>query len=137
MKNKHAKNTVAVSTVLVSIIVALLLGSICVLIWYYWGGSISSETSKITHSIADEFSKIGKSNKTEDAVPISIDDALQIAYDQFTKLGEQNLDKSQFQVLKTRRANIDYYYIASKNNTIEIVINGGKINRINNAAVSQ
>ncbi len=65
---------------------------------------------------------------------ISEEKAREIAKKQFKELGE-NIDTSEMQVTKINRKQTEYYYITSKNNTVEIEIKGGKVYMINNVPV--
>ena len=61
--------------------------------------------------------------------------ARKLAVKQFKELDEKWIKEKDLEVLEFSRANEYYYYISSKENTIEIKKNGGKITRINSVPV--
>lgn len=66
---------------------------------------------------------------------ISENDAKKLAIKQFKKIGESNIDEESLKVLKIQRKGKEFYYISSKENTLEIQILGGNITRINSVVV--
>ena len=66
---------------------------------------------------------------------ISEQEARKLAVKQFKELDEKWIKEKDLEVLEFSRANEYYYYISSKENTIEIKKNGGKITRINSVPV--
>ncbi|MCI9038767.1 MAG: hypothetical protein HFJ29_02630 [Clostridia bacterium] len=66
---------------------------------------------------------------------ISEQEARKLAVKQFKELDEKWIKEKELEVLEFSRANEYYYYISSKENTIEIKKNGGKITRINSVPV--
>ena len=66
---------------------------------------------------------------------ISEQEARKLAVKQFKELDEKWINEKELEVLEFSRANEYYYYISSKENTIEIKKDGGKITRINSVPV--
>ena len=66
---------------------------------------------------------------------ITEQEARKLAKKQFKELNEKWINEKDLEVLEFSRANEYYYYISSKENTIEIKKNGGKITRINSVPV--
>ena len=66
---------------------------------------------------------------------ISEQEARKLAVKQFKELDEKWINEKDLEVLEFSRANEYYYYISSKENTIEIKKDGGKITRINSVPV--
>ncbi len=66
---------------------------------------------------------------------ITQQEARKLAVKQFKELDEKWIKEKDLEVLEFSRANEYYYYISSKENTIEIKKNGGKITRINSVPV--
>lgn len=66
---------------------------------------------------------------------ISEKEAKKIAVKQFKKIGESNIDENNLEILQIQRKGTEYYYVASKENTLEIKIAGGTITRINSVVV--
>ena len=66
---------------------------------------------------------------------ITQQEARKLAVKQFKELDEKWVREKELEVLEFSRANEYYYYISSKENTIEIKKNGGKITRINSVPV--
>lgn len=66
---------------------------------------------------------------------ISEQEARKLAVKQFKELDEKWIKEKDLEVLEFSRANEYYYYISSKENTIEIKKDGGKITRINSVPV--
>ena len=66
---------------------------------------------------------------------ISEKEAKKIAVKQFKKIGESNIDENSLEILQIQRKGTEYYYVASKENTLEIKIAGGTITRINSVVV--
>ena len=62
--------------------------------------------------------------------------AKEAAIKQFKKLGEKT-NKNDLTLKEIKRNGEKYYYITSKQNTMEIKIQGGKITRINSAPVEE
>lgn len=67
---------------------------------------------------------------------ISEDKAKETAEKQFKNLGEK-ISKEKLNIKKIKRQGEEYYYITSKENTMEIKIKGGKVTRINSAPVEE
>ena len=67
---------------------------------------------------------------------ISEDKAKDAAVKQFKKL-EEKVSKEDLNIKKIKRQGEEYYYITSKENTMEIKIKGGKITRINSAPIEE
>lgn len=66
---------------------------------------------------------------------ITEQEARKLATKQFKELNEKWVKEKELEVLEFSRANEYYYYISSKENTIEIKKDGGKITRINSVPV--
>ena len=66
---------------------------------------------------------------------ITEQEARKLAAKQFKELDEKWVREKELEVLEFSRANEYYYYISSKENTIEIKKDGGKITRINSVPV--
>ncbi len=66
---------------------------------------------------------------------ITEQEARKLAKKQFKELNEKWINEKDLEVLEFSRANEYYYYISSKENTIEIKKDGGKITRINSVPV--
>ena len=66
---------------------------------------------------------------------ISEKEAKKIAVKQFKKIGESNIDENNLEILQIQRKGTEYYYVASKENTLEIKIAGGTITRVNSVVV--
>ena len=66
---------------------------------------------------------------------ITQQEARKLAVKQFKELDEKWVREKELEVLEFSRANEYYYYISSKENTIEIKKDGGKITRINSVPV--
>lgn len=73
--------------------------------------------------------------KTKEGETISEKDALKLAVKQFKNLDEKGISEKNLQIVKILRANEEYYYISSPENTLEIKLTGGKITRINSVLV--
>lgn len=74
--------------------------------------------------------------KTKENEEISEQKAKEAAIKQFKKLGEKT-NKNDLTLKEIKRNGEKYYYITSKQNTMEIKIQGGKITRINSAPVEE
>lgn len=66
---------------------------------------------------------------------ITEQEARKLATKQFKELDEKWVREKELEVLEFSRANEYYYYISSKENTVEIKKDGGKITRINSVPV--
>lgn len=66
---------------------------------------------------------------------ITQQEARKLAAKQFKELDEKWVREKELEVLEFSRANEYYYYISSKENTVEIKKDGGKITRINSVPV--
>lgn len=79
--------------------------------------------------------KVVASKKSEDE-EISEEEAREMAVKQFERLGE-SVDKESLKVSRLKRKDNLYYFISSKENTMEISIKGGVITRINAEVVPE
>ena len=79
--------------------------------------------------------KVVSTNVKEDE-NISEEKAKKVAVKQFKKLDE-NVKENELNCQKIERQGEEYYYITSKQNSLEIRIQGGKIERINTAPVEE
>ena len=68
---------------------------------------------------------------------ITEEKAGKVAVKQFKKLGEKSVKEDQVSIKKIAREGEEYYYITSKENTLEIQIKGGKITRVNSVLVEE
>ncbi len=64
------------------------------------------------------------------------EEAINIAVKQFEKLKEK-VNKDDLKAIKIQRKDGLYYYIESKENTLEIKVEGGKVVRINGILVNE
>lgn len=62
------------------------------------------------------------------------DDAAKVAIKKFKDLGE-DVNKSDLEILRIQRKGELYYYISSKDNTVEVRIKDNKITRVNSVPV--
>lgn len=62
-------------------------------------------------------------------------DAKELAIKQFKMLGEKNVKNENLEILKITRQKEEYYFISSKENTVEISLKGGKITMINSMSL--
>lgn len=67
---------------------------------------------------------------------ITENQAKKLAVKQFKKLKE-NVKESDLKVTKIQRQGVEFYYVVSAENSVEIKILGGKITRINTAPVEE
>jgi hypothetical protein len=74
-------------------------------------------------------------SNTKEGSEISEDNAKKLAIKQFKKLGENDLSENDVSCLKILRDEDEYFYIKSKQNTLEIKVKGGQISRINSVPV--
>lgn len=72
---------------------------------------------------------------TKEGSEISEDNAKKLAIKQFKELGESDLSENDVSCLKILRDEDEYFYIKSKQNTLEIKVKGGQISRINSVPV--
>lgn len=90
--------------------------------------------------IQQTISKMGaqkeKTVKTSSQGEISEKDANKLAVKQFKQLGEKTKE-SELKTMKIQREGEEYYYISSKENTLEIKIQSGEITRINSVPVTE
>lgn len=62
---------------------------------------------------------------------IKEDQAKRVGVKQFKLLGEKDIKESDLKIQKIQRKGVEYYYITSSKNTMEIKIKGGIVSRIN------
>lgn len=88
-------------------------------------------------SISEVF-EINTNNKTNNTLSNEEDkqkqEAIKVAKKKFNELGE-NVEENNLEVLKIQRKGELYYYISSKDNTLEIRIKDNKITRVNSVPV--
>lgn len=63
--------------------------------------------------------------------------ARKLAVKQFKNVGEKGLKEADLRVLKIQRSGEEYYYVSSKENTLEIKVVGGAITRVNSELVNK
>lgn len=80
--------------------------------------------------------KVIETNVKEDE-EITEEKACKVAVKQFKKLGEKDVKEDKVSIKKIAREGEEYYYITSKENTLEIQIKGGKITRVNSVLVEE
>ena len=86
--------------------------------------------------VTEEGIEIIQSNLSEDE-EITEEQAIKQAKKQFDKLGEKDLKEEQIEINKIRREDIQFYYITSPENSLEIKIKGGEITRINSVLLEE
>ena len=94
--------------------------------------------NKTKHTTNSEISKKGEAKVVQSgnsANEINEQEARKLAVKQFKELNERWVKEKDLEVLEFSRANEYYYYISSKENTVEIKKDGGKITRINSVPV--
>lgn len=92
----------------------------------------SSENNQETAKKQDKVEIVNADVKAGDKT--SEKQAKKTAVKQFKKLGE-NTKEEDLQIMKIQRKGEEYYYITSKENTLEIKIDTGKVTRINSVEV--
>ncbi len=75
--------------------------------------------------------------KVKEEEEITEENARKAAVEQFKRLGEKRVKSNQLKVQKIVRKEVEYYYITSEKNTLEIQIKGGMITKINSASVEE
>lgn len=109
----------------IAIIVLTLIIMVCII--------IICKPQKIITPAGIEVVNTGVREDTE----ISEKNAKKVAVKQFKKLGEKSVKEKEITILKIKREDEYYYYLTSKQNTMEIKILGGKVTRINSATVAE
>ena len=100
-----------IGIIIAAILVIMLIGAA---VWDYFGGTnINKKGSQSTSHIDP------------------LDEALNIAYEEFEKLEEKNLNIDDFKVTDINNNGVQSYYITSENNSIEIRKDNFKIIRLN------
>lgn len=125
------------------IIVAVLMISISLIVIFRSNitagfSAIGSTIREITYRpVERDFNgvKVVASKKREDK-EITEDEAREMAVTQFERLGE-NVNKDDLRIVKLKRNDNMYYFISSKENTMEISIVGGIVTRINAVVVPE
>ena len=77
-----------------------------------------------------------KTVQTTSKGEITQKDANKLAVKQFKELGEKTKE-SELKTMKIQREGEEYYYISSKQNTLEIKIQSGEVTRINSVPVTE
>jgi len=126
------------------VIIIIILAAIG-LIWYFFNENIKDTVGNIVSNIQakmdgeDEEVREEKTEETKNIEKnnneISFDEAMEKAILEFEKLGEEGLEKTDLELLKVKRDEVEYFRIFSGENTIEIIISDGRINRINGEKV--
>ncbi len=76
-----------------------------------------------------------KTENNSSGAGITQERAIEIAIEKFKELGESQLLNTEVEVIKIQRQGVEYYYISSPENTIEVKIEDGKITRLNSVLV--
>lgn len=94
-----------------------------------------NETKPVTNVEITKKDEVKVVQSSNNANEITEQEARKLAAKQFKELNEKWVKEKELEVLEFSRANEYYYYISSKENTVEIKKNGGKITRINSVPV--
>lgn len=86
------------------------------------------EQTPTTKPISSEGSKSGGNE-------ISEEDARRIAKEKFESMGENGIQEGSLDVIKIKRKEVLYYYVASSQNNLEVRIEDGVIARLNSEVV--
>lgn len=136
-KIKSIKRLKVKKRIIYSIIVICSLILICAILYLgdknaqIFGGNIAGMVeTKIDTNRNKKENKEEKDGKDEE----SENKAANVAIKKFKELGE-NTKKSDLEILKIERKGELYYYISSKENTVEVRIRDNKITRVNSVPV--
>ena len=123
---KNKKRIIAIVSLILILIVIIVVMFLLDKQYKTFGGSIS------------EVFEINTNNKTNNTLSNEEDkqkqEAIKVAKKKFNELGE-NVEENNLEVLKIQRKGELYYYISSKDNTLEIRIKDNKITRVNSVPV--
>ena len=123
-ENKIVKALLKPYTIVIIVCAIILIASIIIF--------VKEDNVKVT----EEGIEIIQSNLSEDE-EITEEQAIKQAKKQFDKLGEKDLKEEQIEINKIRREDIQFYYITSPENSLEIKIKGGEITRINSVLLEE
>lgn len=107
-----------------------------------WTNGINKNKTNITNNDEKNIDETELGTKKLEAVEtnvgedgnITVSGALDAAVRQFKSLGE-NVSSDNLKLQKITRDSIEYFYVTSTQNSIEIKIQGGKVTRINSATL--
>lgn len=98
-------------------------------------GEVSQNQSQNQNQLASSDNDVKVVQNGNSSKAITEQEARSLAKKQFKELNEKWINEKDLEVLEFSRANEYYYYISSKENTIEIKKDGGIITRINSVPV--
>ena len=93
-------------------------------------------TNTDTNTISNEINEDTINTTIKDEEEIAKENAINIAIEKFRELGE-NTTATELEVIKIKRKYELYYYISSKENTVEVRIEDNKITRVNSVPVKE
>lgn len=110
---------------------------ICASLYMVFKPNITEFAKNIGESISkkqDNREDVKSEEKSKDKT--SEKQAKKTAVKQFKELGETTKE-DELQIMKIQRKGEEYYYVTSKENTLEIKISTGKVTRINSVIVEE
>lgn len=110
---------------------------ICASIYMIFKSNISEFANNIGKSIEKKQDKIEiVESEVKSGEKTSEKQAKKTAVKQFKNLGEK-VKEEELEIMKIQRKGEEYYYVTSKENTLEIKISTGKVTRINSVSVEE
>lgn len=120
---KRKKKTILLS---IGIIITILI--VCIVLFVLKEANVIGKNKNESSGVAQSITE----NSDEQKKKKAIDEAL----NKFRELGE-NVNENELEVMKIKRKNEYYYYISSKQNTVEVRLSDNKITRVNSILVEK
>ena len=120
---KRKKKTILLS---IGIIITILI--VCIVLFVLKEANVIGKNKNESSGVAQSITENSDEQKKKKAIDVALN--------KFRELGE-NVNENELEVMKIKRKNEYYYYISSKQNTVEVRLSDNKITRVNSILVEK
>lgn len=120
---KRKKKTILLS---IGIIITILI--VCIVLFVLKEANVIGKNKNESSGVAQSITENSDEQKKKKAIDVALN--------KFRELGE-NVNENELEVMKIKRKNEYYYYISSKQNTVEVRLSDNKIIRVNSILVEK
>lgn len=120
---KRKKKTILLS---IGIIITILI--VCIVLFVLKEANVIGKNKNQSFGVAQSITENSDEQKKKKAIDVALN--------KFHELGE-NVNENELEVMKIKRKNEYYYYISSKQNTVEVRLSDNKITRVNSILVEK
>lgn len=120
---KRKKKTILLSIGIISTILI-----VCIVLFVLKEANVIGKNKNESSGVAQSITENSDEQKKKKAIDVALN--------KFRELGE-NVNENELEVMKIKRKNEYYYYISSKQNTVEVRLSDNKIIRVNSILVEK